>query len=196
MNGLDKITDRILFDAKTECDAILDDAHKNASEIKQGYEQRAKTEAKKILDQAQIQAEMKKKNDLNYAQLQIRMQLLSVKNKLIEEAFARASVLLSFEKEENIGLLTTVAAKAAAGNEEVLLSKKLQKSHGNQIVSSINEKLKKLSKPDQITLSEETREVNGLVLKSGKIETSCTLDAILSAKRNQLIPLIHETLFQ
>jgi V/A-type H+-transporting ATPase subunit E len=105
--------------------------------------------------------------------------------------------LLTLPEAEYVDLLARLAAEASStGNEEIVLSAKDLNTCGHKVLESANHLLAKAGKADKLTLSANTGEFDGgLLLRSGKIETNCTLDTILRLSKEELIPEVSAALF-
>jgi V/A-type H+-transporting ATPase subunit E len=117
---------------------------------------------------------------------------------MISRAFDIAMQKLSVLPEKDyVALLARLASEASStGDETVVLSLKDHKACGEEVLKSANEFLEKAGKKNNLTLSEETGAFDsGLMLKSGKVETNCTLDAILRLCKEDLAPEVAAVLF-
>ena len=94
MEGIAKIKERILEEAKEEKQNIIENAKAQAQDIKKQYEQKAKEILNDILDKASKTAEEKKRRIHSMAQLENRKALLQAKQQIIDEVFEKAKATL------------------------------------------------------------------------------------------------------
>ena len=124
MEGIAKIKERILEEAREEKQKLVDDAKTQARDIKAKYEHKAKEMLNDILDKAGKAAEEKKRRILSMAQLENRKALLQAKQQIIDEVFEKAKAKLAkMPDEEYLSLITDMLQKSViTGNEEVVIS--------------------------------------------------------------------------
>ena len=123
MNGIEKISARILADAETEAAAIRAQAEEKAAQIRTDYDRRIESEQQRLTAEAQAEAEKQLARDQGAARMAARRQLLETKQSLVDAAFRQAEQqLLSLlrGKEEQIpvekcGLLTAFAYPGRIG---------------------------------------------------------------------------------
>ena len=198
MNGIDKIAGKIAEDAKSEADSILAGARAEAGAIAEKYTALAKEECDKILASGRKRAAEISLRSVSTADQEAKLETLITKQNMISRAFDRAmQKFLTLPEAEYVGLLARLAADASStGSEEIILSSKDLKACGQKILESANHLLAKAEKTDKLTLSAETGEFEGgLLLRSGKVETNCTLDTILRLSKEELVPEVTAALF-
>jgi V/A-type H+-transporting ATPase subunit E len=195
MNGIDKITERITMDAQADANAILARAQEDASAVLANYQKMAEDEKNRLLEEGRKKMAEREIRMVSVAELEGRKQLLSVKQQLISEAFAKAlDSLLHLPTEEYVSLLTNLVANAAAGNEELLFSEKDREAYGEQVTAAANQKLGKNGK---LTLAAETRPIQGgVILKQGDIEVNCSLETQVRMMKEELALEIAAVLFE
>ena len=89
-----------------------------------------------------------------------------------------------------------MAAEASSGSGEIILSHK-DTAIGGKILEAANQALLKKGKKAELSLSAESKEMNaGFVLREGRLEVNCSLDALLEMKRLQLAAKVAEELFR
>ena len=94
------------------------------------------------------------------------------------------------------GVLAALAAEAASGGEEMLLSEADAAAVGAEVVEKANAALAAAGKKAQLKLSAETRDIaGGLILRAGDIEVNCSIDALLSLNREALAAQVAGILF-
>jgi V/A-type H+-transporting ATPase subunit E len=198
MNGIDRIADRIAEDARQEADSILVEARIQAFVITDKYFALAKEESDRLLIAGEEQSKEIIRRAISSAEQEAKQQLLATKQKMISQAFDIAlKKLLALPEAEYITLLAQLAANASStGNEEIILSLKDFNACGERVLKCANQLLASAGKIDNLTLSAEAGLFDGgLVLRSGKVETNCTLDAILRLLKEDLTPEVATVLF-
>ena len=157
----------ILREAEQEKNKIMSEWQKNAADF---YE----IERRK----AEHDADNEKRSIVLARRLELRKELLSAKQKIIDDALQKAfEKMTKMPEKEYQSFLEKLMKETAAGGEEVLCKKEDQ---------SLLEKVIK-SSGKKVTLSKETREISGgFILKNGKIETNVSLETLFETKRNDL----------
>ena len=185
MNGIEKISARILADAETEAAAIRAQAEEKAAQIRTDYDRR-------------IESEQQLARDQGAARMAARRQLLETKQSLVDAAFRQAEQqLLSLPEAEYIKLCAQLAAQASAtGYEALIFCEADRKRVGQAVTEQANALLQKAGKPAELTLSAETRPMcGGVVLKDGLIETNCSIGTMVSGLRPALSGKVAACLF-
>ena len=221
INGLNKITDKILSEAQAKADKILADAQAECDRINAEYAERAE----KIRTDISSEAE---KGGMEYvarirstAATSKRNLLLQTKSDLIDGVFA--SVLeqtrtLELEKynEILIGLLSAAVLDQIAFEDtirltnddeeapipecyEVIFNQRDRDRCGKAVIEGVQKHLsgKVLAeKLAQLTLSTQTAAIDGgLILRCGNIESNCSLSILFAQLREDLEAEVALTLF-
>lgn len=149
MDGIEKITQRILEDAQREAAAITAQAQEKAGQIAQQYAQQAQQETKTILARGEKDAAERQERLQSAVGLERRKLVLAAKQQVLEEAFALAlDKLCALPEQEYIDLMAALAVKAArSGREQLIFSPKDRARVGKQVVMAANELLVKDSVP-------------------------------------------------
>lgn len=149
MDGIEKITARILEDAQREAAAIRAQAREKAGKITAQYAQQAQQESKTILARGEKAAAERLERLESSAGLERRKLELAAKQQVLEEAFALAlDKLCSLPEQEYIDLMAALAVKAArSGREQLIFSSKDRARVGKQVVMAANELLVKAAAP-------------------------------------------------
>ena len=163
MNGIDKLTERIVSDTDRERQAILDRGQDQAAQILSGYEALGDADYAEAVEKGRNDAAERVERMGNVAQLEARKLRLSAKQEMLERAFSLAmEKLLSLSEPEYVELLSKLAAEASStGREALVLSVTDRPRFGKKVVVAANEKLEKAGKTAELTLSEESREFTG-----------------------------------
>jgi len=198
MAGAEKIVDKILEEAKSKADASIEKAKKEAAQILRSAEEEARNRQKVILDRAFEEAIERKKRMIAVGELEGRKEKLKAKQEVIETVFKKAvEELNSLPADEYEKVLTEMIADSVSGsNAEIILSEKDKKKVSSNFLKNINERLDQMGKKAQLTISDESRNINGgFILKEGDVEINNSFEAILRMNRDQLEELVIEQLF-
>ncbi len=220
VNGLERITDRILGEARsrasavleqarTESEALLAEGERRAEEIRAELSRAAEAKAAAMIAEAKALA-VTKKNEI----------LLAKKSALVESVFADAqNDVASMEPKkytELLGGLTAAAIyefckteaenRARYGDEdeesaafEVVLNKKDREGCGEAVLETARRRLSgKIPEEDlkTATLSKETRKMQGgVVLRRGSVELNCSFEMLFGELRRDLEGQVSGVLF-
>lgn len=189
MNGIEKITEKILGDAQAQVAAILADAKKEADGIVSSYQAEAAEQKQKMAEVAETQAAEQERRIISSAELDARKAILARKQALIAQAFdATKKKITTMDEPSYIDFLCTLAAQSVLdGKEEVVLSAEDSQKFGQKVVDGANKILQDAGKVGELTLSNENRPiVGGLVLKGRDLEVNCALDTVISLLKDDL----------
>lgn len=193
MDGIDRITQKIINDAKAQADSITREASA-AAEKKLGE---TKLTAEKISADAEQQAKKRKEEILreyeSAANSNGKKLVLSAKHELINMSFKTAlDELCALPSAEYFDLLCKIAKKySSEGKSQLMLGKKDR----GRMPSDFEAKLAEIS-GGSITLSPDVAEIeNGFVLKFSTMEENCSFDALISANGEKLQDAAAQILF-
>ena len=197
MNGIEKISARILADAETEAAAIRAQAGEKAAQLRADYDRRIELEQQRLTAEAQAEADKQLERDQGAARMAARRQLLETKQALVDAAFRQAEQqLLSLPTAEYTKLCAQLAARASASGSEELIFCAEDRERVGQAVEQANALLQKAGKAAKLTLSAETRPMRGgVVLKDGLVETNCSIGTMISGLRPALSGKVAACLF-
>lgn len=199
MNGIEKITARILSDAQAQAQAIQAEGEARVQAIGAEYEKKAREEYESLTGAGTQEAEQRVQRMDRTARLEAKKDVLAVKQELIAAAYAQAKErVLALPLEEYGAFLARLAAEAAStGTEEVILNETDRARVGRQVVEKANAAAADRGIPGSLTLSEATRPISGgLVLRQGDVEVNCTLDALLDQVRGTMDAEVAAILFR
>ena len=198
MDGIEKITQRILEDAQREAAQTAAQADQKAQEIRGRYDDQAKQEAQAILARGEKAAAERLERLESAAGLERRKLELAAKQQVMQEAFDRAlDDLCSLPEAEYIELLAVLAVKAArSGREQLIFSPQDRARVGKQVVMAANELLVKDAVPGMLILSEQTRPIRGgFVMSDGDVEVNCAFETLVRMQREKLEKQVADILF-
>jgi len=143
MDGIEKITQRILEDARREAESIDAQARQKAEEIALQYARQAEQETQAILTRGEKAANQRLERLESAAGMERRKMLLAAKQQVLAEAFEKAlDDLCSLPEKEYIDLLAGLAVKAArSGREQLIFNLSDRARVGKQVVMAANELL-------------------------------------------------------
>lgn len=221
MIGLNKITDRILADAKLEADRILAQAEAECARVKAEYEAQAEEIREKISVDAEREAIDLIARAKSSAATQKRNILLQRKSELVDSVFE--STLESMKKLEGekytnllIGLLTACFAEQIEtekanillyGEEEtfvpdayeILMNTRDREQHGQALIAGVCKKLAGKVGDDKLAmlkLSDATVAIDaGFIMRCGSIEANCSFALLFAQLREELEAEVGHALF-
>ena len=149
MDGIEKITARILENARREADEISAQARQKADEITDRYARQAEQEAQAILTRGEKAPAERLERLESAADMERRKMLLAAKQQVLTEAFEKAlDDLCALPEQEYIDLLAALAVRAArSGREQMIFSVSDRARVGKQVVMAANELLVKDAAP-------------------------------------------------
>lgn len=180
MAGLELITGKIISDAVMAAEGKKATALTNAENIRAEYSEeieRVKRAADEEIDEIKAAAEESAKALLKSKE---REALLLVENEAIAEIIKEAKKCIEeLSATEYFALLTEIYKNNAEDMEgELLLSSEDKKNMPADFLESLS-KIK-----GKLTLSDEDLTAKGFVVRYGKVELNCTIDAIFEDKYN------------
>lgn len=194
MNGIEKITARIIADAQTEADAIKAEAAEKCEQIRADYNKKAQDEYWRIVKTGVADCEARVLRLGRAAEMEAKKATLTLKQDMVSEAFTKAIAnVCDMPKEQYIEFLAKMAAKASeTGKEEVILSQR-DKAIGDEIVAAAN---KAIGDGGNLVLSNAVAEMaGGFILREGDIEINCNIETIVEQYRYELASAVAEVMF-
>ena len=198
MNGLDNIIEKIKSDAEVVADKVLEEAKGEAAQITAEHDALAEQESTSVAQAGAEQAKELEQRAVSIAQLEVRKNTLAKKQEMIALAFEGAKQrILDMDEATYADLLCKLAVNnSVSGSEEIVLNQRDNERLGAKLVETVNQQLQAADRPHALTLSEETREIEGgLFLKDGSVETNCRISAIVSIMKEELTGEVASILF-
>ncbi|MBO5975869.1 MAG: hypothetical protein J6P94_01655 [Oscillospiraceae bacterium] len=198
MNGIEKITARLIRDAQVEVDAINAETDAQCAAIMAEYEAKAAEAYEKRIAKGEADCAVRSERMAAAADMEQRKALLAFKQEMVGEAFEKAAeALASLPREKYIEFFASMAAKAAiSGKEMLLFSEKDRADTGAEIVAAANALLAGMGKTAELSLADETPELSGgFIMRSGNIEVNCTAETLVLLTRASLSSQVAEILF-
>ena len=216
MTGLEKITERILSDARAYEANALEAAGHDAAEIADSYKSRAAFILADSKSRSEKAAESIRLRAASSCEVAGRNILTEAKSTLVDRAYRLAEErLCTMPREEYLSFLTellTGAVREKLKNEaslqeyyrsgelaavseySVLLNAKDRETLGEALLASASAALSGCGKA--LTLSEETVSARGgFVLRCADVEIDCTVEMLLRAVRGETEHQVYRTLF-
>ena len=194
MEGIEKITAKIVQDAQAEIARMNQETDEKVRSIAEAAQAQADKETADTLARGQRAAQERLERLKSAAKMEQRKLELAAKQEMLAKAYDRAMErLTSLPDGEYVGLLAGLAAKASStGREEVILSQKDRARYGKQVVTQANERLG----DGHLTLSVQTRPIRGgLILSDGDVEVNCTFETLVRLLRGEMDRTVVEVLF-
>ena len=198
INGVERIAERILRDAQTEAAGIKKVADENCAVIDAQYAKQAKDAAASILEAAEKEAGELIKRMKGEADMRARSAMLEEKQSLMQKAFEAAQQeLLNMDEETYRAFLVKLACRASvSGQEELVLNAKDLARFGRGLCDDVNKALAEAGRKAQLTLCEEPADIDGgCKLRSGSVETNCSIGTLIDAQKDALVPQVAAMLF-
>ena len=219
MNGLEKITERILADAKERARAILEEAQSDCRTAAAEYAARADAIREEITERAMQEGEHLIARARSAAAMTRRNILLAAKAQMLDETFeAAAKEICDTDYGKYRELLVALLSCAlleqakqeqqtqALGDEvtefdsfEVLMNEADCARFGESVIEGarrVTERRIGAERAAKLRLSGECADIDGgLILRYGAVETNCSLSVLLREMRRELEDKISAILF-
>jgi len=199
MNNIDKITERILSDARQEIREMQQENKGRCEEILTAGKTEAQEEYGRIFKKGANDAALRVERLNSMAQLEAKKQILREKQSLIGEAFDRAlSMIRNLPDQEYSKFVALLAAEASVtGSEQIILSENDRNKYGISIVRRANSILRERAQESALSLSKETREITGgVILTDGSVELNCSLEMLIGGRKEDLSTEVAAVLFE
>lgn len=186
MNGIDQISERILEDARAEATRIIEDAQEKARSIKDKKVEETRRNNEKLSKENMDKAQERKRRMLAVAELDMRKEILSVKQEMIDEAMERVKqAIMVMPRDEYRRIIADMLVESAQGDEEVFFSVADEGRLDQSLIDEVNDKLIGQGKKGELRLSPNRETFDGgFILKSGGMEINNTFDAIVRMSRD------------
>lgn len=191
--SIEKITSKIIDDAKKNADTVLDQARAESDEILAN----ASKKAEEVKKNAEIQGAEEKGKLVSrrkaVADIDGRKTILQEKQRLIAKCFDSAiEKITSMEKKAYIDFLAETVKSTGETEGELILNERDYKDVGAELVKQLS----KGSAGSSITLSKEIRDIKGgFLLKKGSVYINGTVEALVDEAREELTGEVAKQLF-
>ena len=195
--SVEKITSKILEDAKAQADAItldanlraegiVNDAKESAESLMESYKTRGEEEKLKLIDRKK-----------SVAEIDGRKITLGVKQELIDKAFnAAAEKIASMESDKYIDFLVEKIKASGVKEGEIVMNPNQREEIGTKVVDRLNQAFATDAETKGFTLSEETVDaIGGFMVKNGQIYMNGTLENLIEEEYGEIVSSVVEKLF-
>ncbi|HZJ83268.1 MAG TPA: V-type ATP synthase subunit E family protein [Clostridia bacterium] len=198
MNGVNRISKRILDDARAEAVRIIEEAVDRARSLKEKEIKESQKANKRLQEEYVERAKERKRRMLAVAELEMRKELLSVKQDMINKAMeAVQQAILDMPKAEYRQIIVDMMIGSAQGDEEVFFSKADDDRLDEGVLDEVNKTLKEQGKKGNLKLSPEKETFQGgFILKSGGVEINNSFESIIRMGRDDVESQLAGILFQ
>jgi vacuolar-type H+-ATPase subunit E/Vma4 len=182
-----KVTDKILADAREQVQQIEEQAmQKQEMEQQQLEEQLARYE-KQTKDLAKKAAQNRKQNLLSAVRMETAKQKLSEKRKILDEVFAEAKrQLQGLGDEQYLNLIMTLMEKGVETGDEQVIVDRNETRIDHQFIKNMNRRLGPGFKGN-LRLAKDKQDLQaGFILKRGKVKTNASFDVLIEQARQNL----------
>lgn len=198
MEGIEKITARIIEDAEREIAAMQQETEEEVNTLLAQAQTEAEQESMELLVRGRRAAEERRERLSSSADMECRKLELAAKQELLQQSFDTAlEELCALPQERYVTLLSALAVEASSsGRERMILSAKDADRLGEEIVKAANTALQRAGRRGELTLSEETRPIpGGFILAEGDVELNCAFDTLVRLQREKLEKEVAAILF-
>ena len=197
MNGIDRISQRILDDAQAKAAQIIEEARQRARSIKDKKTEEAEKNNQKIHKDNKAKAQERRQRMLGAAELEMRKEVLASKQQMIDEVMEKTKeAIMDMPRGEYGKIVSNMLLESAQGHEEVIFSVADEGRLDQSLIDEVNKMLKGQGKRGELKLAPERGEFDGgFILRSGGMEINNTFGAILRMNRNHLEARLAEILF-
>lgn len=219
MTGLEKITERILTDAKERARGILEDAQEECRKMADNYAERAERIREEIAERAIREGEDLVARARSAAAMTRRDILQAAKSRMLDEAFEAAKAQICATdygkyRELLVALLSCALIEQAKnereslemGDEiaefdtfEVLMNEDDRARFGSYVLDGARRTTERRigsERTAKLRLSDTAVDIDGgLILRYGNTELNCSISALLSEMRRELESRIASVLF-
>ncbi len=197
MTGIERIRDRILKDANAEAAEYVKKAKKEADEILKSAREEADIKRKTILEQAQKKAGDLEKRCIALNDMEVRKEIMRVKQELVQKTFNMAMERLSsMPREQYCEFMANMIVNAIQGEKaEIVLSKKDRQSLGEILLERVTALTEEKGAQVGLVLSYKTADIKGgFILIIGDMEINFSFEALFRTQKENLEELVYSLL--
>ena len=219
MTGIEKVTAKILSDAREEAEAILEKADETCANVQAEFAARTKAEQDKLEEHANRECESIITRAKSSAAMAKRKVMLESRAALVAEAYATAEKeIKGLSADEYVDLLVKMLKGAllrqleseresmelygeniAPDQYEVLLNRNDRDMFGARLMETIKRtQVGKISMAvlDRVVLSSQIAKIDGgLILRCGDMEANCSLGMLMAQVRRATEVKVSRALF-
>lgn len=194
MEGMERIRESILAEARTQAEAIIKEAEDSVKEMEQQAEKRAEELTKNRLERAKVEAQDAQKRMLSMAELELKKQSLEAKQSIIDQAFDKTLAKLNNLPEEKYAamIVSALGSVGLKGGEVLIVPPQDREKFQKGLLKKINDKL-----GFELKLSDEDRGIQGgFIVKVDGVEINNSFETLLRMEREKVESEIADILFQ
>ena len=187
--SLKNILEKIQLDAERKGKDIIGKAEEETKKILSKATQDGKEKSDRIIDEATQSARQKDKRMILAAELAARKDILSEKQKSIQNCFKGAMEKLNHLSDQDYRDIVKNMLMATYNPEitEVIFSEKDSRRIDQQFIDKVNRTLEEKGEKGQLRLSQEKREISGgFILKGDRVEINNSFASVLKYRQNDL----------
>lgn len=190
LNGLDRIIDGILDDARQESEKLVSAAKQQADEITADAEEKARKVVADAKSQAENEYSAMVKNAKSASVITEKQILLREKQEIIEDIIKAAKEkILKLNDADYFKLMERLLDKCADGEKGELVLSERDKAR-------VSDNFKSAAKSKGLEMLDKTRSIDGgFVLVYGDIEENCSITAIMESESERLYDAVNSFLF-
>jgi len=192
------ISEKIISDARIQADKIIAQAEDNANNIIKKGKKEADNIKNIILYKYNQEASLIKSKILTEANLEARKNILSEKQKIIENVFIKASesILKLDDKDYRNIIKKMILDNIETGDKTIFIDHSDRIKISESFIDDINKELKSQGEKGELKLSTSYLPIKGgVVIGSGKIRKNISLEFLLKKIREELEIQISKDLF-
>ena len=198
MNGIERISQRLIGDAEAEIAALNAETEESCQAIRAEYQEKARQAHDQRMQEGTRACQQRTERYASAAEMEARKSILAFKQELVSRTFdAAAAQLCKLPREDYVNFLAKQAAAAAScGEEELIFNAQDAANVGKAVAKAANELLRARGIAGNLTVSEETRAIpGGVIVRMGDIEVNCAVDMLVEMRRGELAAQVAELLF-
>ena len=181
--SVEKITEKILADARAEAQRMVEQARAQALEIEEKGERQAQTEAGRILEQAKADARELLARRSAILDLELRKNILASKRTVLQDTYERAKKSVLGNPETYAGLMYQMMLECAEAEDGTVLAADAWAVE--ETVKAVRGELARRGIARTIGIEEGHREIrDGFIYRLGRMDVNCTLDALFRGIRD------------
>jgi vacuolar-type H+-ATPase subunit E/Vma4 len=184
-----KVTDKILANAKGEAEKILEKYKNEAKSIADDYEKRIAEKKKQIEDEVEKIKKTEIMRALSHKKLEVNKKIIGHKRKLINDTSKTAMEHL-IKNSKYVDFLTALIKNSGEKEGSLLLSRHDAKQHRKDLEKYLHQKALKF----EISISDEIK--GGVVIKKGKKSYIGSLDTIMELLSDEMAIAVSKILYE
>lgn len=198
MNGIDKITARIVSDAAEEAAQAAQENAAECAKLRAESDKAAQEHYWACMKQGMKAVDDRAARLAAAAGMEAKKTILAFKQETVATVFDEARrKILSLPRADYIRFLTDKAVSVCAtGREELVFNAADRDTVADEVVVAANEAMEKAGKPAELTVAAETGAFSGgLIARQGKVAYNCTVEALMEQARESMTSAVAQLLF-